>query len=367
MAEQWSALALAAAKAVAKAAGKPATREPGLKAIHAVLNRQHFATDREACDEYGVQLQRFYEWKSLCPKSAAPVADELQYEMRLSAASYMEEECLMPRCPRSRRLYVSSDWVSKNTPNLTILDFEADQWYGTTSNGFRGRPAEGEHREDQFYDEELGRYVDRFNVSIYEPEMEEDRRWYRRSVLVRLYHPDVIHCPDLVYECAKPGESEAEAGLRHDRNRRYEERLWRRIDEMVAGRLPRGVAMPSKAAEHRDKRRRHAAAVRAADAEIAEWFQESIVRPLQEEQLRERPHELAMQMGGGGECWSSEEEDESEGGDESGWDPEDGSDEEEIHDEDMLDCSECGVRKREGLMCYGTGEGTGLCRTCVGY
>ena len=125
--------------------------------------------------------------------------------------------------------------------------------------------------------------------------------------------------------------------------------------------------MPSKAAEHRDKRRRHAAAVRAADAEIAEWFQESIVRPLEQEQLRERPHELAMQMGGGGECWSSEEEDESEGGDESGWDPEDGSDEEEIHDEDMLDCSECGVRKREGLMCYGTGEGTGLCRTCVGY
>jgi hypothetical protein len=54
------------AKRVAAAAGKPKTRDEGLKAIHAALHRQHFREERAAWEAYGSTRQRFYEWKPHC-------------------------------------------------------------------------------------------------------------------------------------------------------------------------------------------------------------------------------------------------------------------------------------------------------------
>ena len=48
---------------IAVAAGKPRTSEVGMKAIHAVLHRSCFSSERLAWEHYGVSKQRFYEWK----------------------------------------------------------------------------------------------------------------------------------------------------------------------------------------------------------------------------------------------------------------------------------------------------------------
>ena len=50
------------AKRIAAAAGRPKTRAEGLRAIHAVLHKDHFATERAAWEAYGATRQRFYEW-----------------------------------------------------------------------------------------------------------------------------------------------------------------------------------------------------------------------------------------------------------------------------------------------------------------
>ena len=57
------------AKRIAAAAGKPKTRDEGLKAIHAALHRKHFSDDRAAWEAYGSSRQRFYEWKPHCPEN----------------------------------------------------------------------------------------------------------------------------------------------------------------------------------------------------------------------------------------------------------------------------------------------------------
>ena len=62
--EPFDAAALAKAEILARRAGKPCTRELGLRAIHAVLQRQHFANDKDAYEEYGVSKQRYSEWKA---------------------------------------------------------------------------------------------------------------------------------------------------------------------------------------------------------------------------------------------------------------------------------------------------------------
>lgn len=53
------------AATIAASAGKPGTRQQGLVAIHAVLNRKSFARDADAWSHYGSTRQRFYEWKAL--------------------------------------------------------------------------------------------------------------------------------------------------------------------------------------------------------------------------------------------------------------------------------------------------------------
>ena len=77
------------ARSIAAAAGKPKTRDEGLKAIHAVTHRSLFSTERLAWEHFGTTKQRFYEWKQLAtthhrqgvssspmPPPAAPPADE---------------------------------------------------------------------------------------------------------------------------------------------------------------------------------------------------------------------------------------------------------------------------------------------------
>ena len=53
------------AATIAASAGKPGTRQQGLVAIHAVLNRKSFARDEDAWLHYKTTRQRFYEWKAL--------------------------------------------------------------------------------------------------------------------------------------------------------------------------------------------------------------------------------------------------------------------------------------------------------------
>jgi hypothetical protein len=77
------------ARSIAAAAGKPKTRDEGLKAIHAVTHRSLFSTERLAWEHFGTTKQRFYEWKQIAtthhrqgvssspiPPPAAPPADE---------------------------------------------------------------------------------------------------------------------------------------------------------------------------------------------------------------------------------------------------------------------------------------------------
>jgi hypothetical protein len=73
--QPFDATAKARAKALAAAVGKPGTREAGLLAIHAVLQKKRFRVEEDAYLFYSVKRRTFYEWKPLVEAAEAPLND----------------------------------------------------------------------------------------------------------------------------------------------------------------------------------------------------------------------------------------------------------------------------------------------------
>ena len=69
--QPFDATAKARAKALAAAVGKPGTREAGLLAIHAVLQKKRFRVEEDAYLFYSVKRRTFYEWKPLVEAAEA--------------------------------------------------------------------------------------------------------------------------------------------------------------------------------------------------------------------------------------------------------------------------------------------------------
>ena len=84
------------ARQIAAAAGRPKTRDEGLKAIHAVVHRAAFRSDRCAWEHFGVSQQRFSEWKPLAsappPPPAAPPPPPIDHEAAAKAARLRKTE-----------------------------------------------------------------------------------------------------------------------------------------------------------------------------------------------------------------------------------------------------------------------------------
>jgi hypothetical protein len=73
--QPFDATAKARAKALAAAVGKPGTREAGLLAIHAVLQKKRFRVEEDAYLFYSVKRRTFYEWKPLVEAAEAHLND----------------------------------------------------------------------------------------------------------------------------------------------------------------------------------------------------------------------------------------------------------------------------------------------------
>ena len=93
----------AAAKAyacrIAAAAGKPKTRDEGLKAIHAALHRTCFSCESDAWKHFGVSRQRFSEWKQAAvdPPAHVTAPTPPSIDSEAAAAAARQRKTLLQR------------------------------------------------------------------------------------------------------------------------------------------------------------------------------------------------------------------------------------------------------------------------------
>ena len=150
----FDAAAQARAKRIAAAAGKPRTQDAGLRAIHAVLHKDHFKTERRAWETYGTSMQRLHEWKKLdVAKLAAAqrtlaTATAVHNTESVTAGREQPEETRSTR-PKDQRLLSGAQWLKDNTPNLCfVLPGEVEQLDESAYQHSEGRVVLGWNERD---------------------------------------------------------------------------------------------------------------------------------------------------------------------------------------------------------------------------
>lgn len=255
------------AKRVAVSAGKPKTRDEGLLAIHALLNRAQFSSERAAWEAFGVSRQRFYEWRPICngmmdaylttppaappppPQATSPPPQPWSYDdipkeadlyFETSNISYpLSAELLAsrkayddwiaslphPTRPKDQRLLVSRDWMAKNVPNL-LVHVEGD-------NEGLPRWAEAEHLPCTVGSGPAC-------VTVFQPgELSPNLTHYNRNALMGPMISPTSGCefyPDwaLEYDYPPLGTVSSEEKKSDDKNRDQEVRMLRYFDKEAA-------------------------------------------------------------------------------------------------------------------------------------
>ena len=292
--------AMQRSKRIAAKSGKPKTREEGLKAIHAVLHKGRFATERAAWEAYGVSKQRFYEWKKVDPAkldrsavqpSAAtdPDPPANAASMEVDASGWMGDEPFDEEewrawwdvwhatastklreqpwfKPKHLGLLVTPDWVKEHTPNLVL-----DEVGPTGSGRYNTRSSKHENLQAgviHLHSPQLsprGRHFTR-GISV-EGCIEVDDCapplpgwWLRPQEGGGIRHAWNLWQPEIEYDCPPDaGEDSTAAKQRDDRHRDREMRALRQLDGLI---IPNQDPSQAADAVHRQQQRQRMAALR---------------------------------------------------------------------------------------------------------
>jgi len=237
----------ARAKRIATAAGKPKTRIEGLRAIHAVLQRNHFGSERAAYEAFGVSQQRFYEWKKVGVEhfDRQPQLDSwIQPQSQLLEAMDVEPSAAAAATP----LLVSRDWIREHTPNLIVDgDPGADVNYGFWPDSPRCTGPGGGPGVVVVFDPEQephGLQTRTFSVTGIHPTYGKWCHWHR----------------DVHYESAPVGGESADAAKqRADRHREREKCVLRKLDYCVAASRQLGSLEDTALRRHQLENQQHMA------------------------------------------------------------------------------------------------------------
>lgn len=106
------------ARRLASECGKPATREQGLLAIHAILQRrgEPKSTDQHCWERCGSTRQRFYEWKGRLDKFEATAG------VSAGQPSKSTSKPIDAKTGLQQDLHVQQSWIPRECPSIAKLE-----------------------------------------------------------------------------------------------------------------------------------------------------------------------------------------------------------------------------------------------------